>query len=57
MLFVFITSLITLLCLIGLIRTAKDKNPLGVTFSLVAMIVFGFFSIATFLEYLGVIGT
>ncbi|EGL81679.1 hypothetical protein CathTA2_2865 [Caldalkalibacillus thermarum TA2.A1] len=56
MLFIVITSLITILCLLGLIHTARDKNLLGVAFSFVSMLVFGWFSVMTFLEWLGVVG-
>lgn len=52
MLFIVVTSLITILCLLGVIRTAKDRNPLGVAISLIATLVFGWFSIMTFVEWL-----
>lgn len=52
MLFIVVTSLITILCLLGLIRTARDRNALGVVISLIATLVFGWFSIMTFLEWL-----
>ncbi|MDQ0340330.1 putative RDD family membrane protein YckC [Caldalkalibacillus uzonensis] len=55
MLFIVITSLITILCLFGLIHTVKDKNPVGVPLSLVSVLVFGWFSIMETLKWLGFI--
>lgn len=55
MLFIVVTTLITLFCVWGLINTAREKNALGVAFSLVGALVFGWFSLMTFLEWLGVV--
>lgn len=50
MFFIFITALITLLCVYALINTVKDRNVLGAVISLASIGVFGWFTIMSFLK-------
>lgn len=47
MVFGIITLLITILCILGLIKSFKNKNFLAVGYAAIAIAVFGWFSIMT----------
>ena len=47
MIFGIITLLITILCVLGLIKSLKNKNFLAVGYAAIAAAVFGWFSIMT----------
>lgn len=50
MLFIYVTALISILCLLGLLKTLKAKNMFGAGFSFVSLVVFGWFTIMSFIE-------
>jgi hypothetical protein len=52
-LFIFACLGITILCVIGLFKTLKDKNMFAAGFAAISALVFGFFSIASFIEAIG----
>ncbi|WP_208588435.1 DUF2759 domain-containing protein [Gracilibacillus suaedae] len=43
----FIILLVTILCVIAVVRELKSQNMFGVAFAAISALVFGFFSIAT----------
>ncbi|MGP4042348.1 DUF2759 family protein [Gracilibacillus sp. D59] len=43
----FIILVITILCVIAVVRELKAQNMFGVAFAAISALVFGFFSIAT----------
>ncbi|MCA1063380.1 DUF2759 domain-containing protein [Rossellomorea sp. AcN35-11] len=48
--FVIITALVTLLALFSVVSTFKNKNAMGILFSLATLGVFGWFTIMTVLH-------
>ncbi|MFI8576662.1 DUF2759 domain-containing protein [Rossellomorea aquimaris] len=48
--FVIITALVTLLALFAVVSTFKNKNAMGILFSLATLGVFGWFTIMTVLH-------
>lgn len=53
--FFIITGIITILCVMGLIKTVKAKNLIGAGMAFAAVAVFGFFTIAETLNLIGII--
>jgi hypothetical protein len=43
----FIILLVTILCVIAVVRELKSQNMFGAAFAAISALVFGFFSIAT----------
>ncbi len=56
MLWVVVTGIIAVLCLLALIRKFREGNLLAILFSFVGFIVFGGFTLMTTLEYFGLVG-
>jgi hypothetical protein len=50
--FLFACIFITLLCLLGLIKTLASKNAFGAGFSFVAFAVFGWFTVMSIYDVL-----
>ncbi len=54
---VIIFALITLLCLLGLFRSLKQKSVLAFVFAGASVLVFGWFTVMTFIAILNGHGT
>ncbi|WP_017755775.1 DUF2759 domain-containing protein [Calidifontibacillus oryziterrae] len=50
---VIIFTLVTLLCAYGTLRSLKAKNMLGIFFAGASVLVFGWFTVMTFIGILG----
>ncbi|MCM3617806.1 DUF2759 domain-containing protein [Sutcliffiella horikoshii] len=47
---VIIFGLVTILCVLGLVRSLKEKNFLGVLFAFGTVAVFGWFTVMTIIQ-------